>query len=98
MKNLFNDVTKGTGTTVISAAGGYEFALESDDWNNGVFTYAVLQGLSTGKADLDGDGNVQVSELKNYVTLQVVELTKGKQHPTTRSENAVNDYILYKVK
>lgn len=98
MKNLFNDVTKGTGTTVISAAGGYEFALESDDWNNGVFTYATLQGLSTGKADLDGDGYVRVSELKNYVTLQVVELTNGKQHPTTRSENAVNDYILYKVK
>ncbi|MCP4440953.1 MAG: hypothetical protein GY810_18685 [Aureispira sp.] len=98
MKTLFNDVTKGTGTTVISAAGGYEFALESDDWNNGVFTYATLQGLSTGKADLDGDGFVRVSELKNYVTLQVVELTNGKQHPTTRSENAVNDYILYKVK
>lgn len=98
MKTLFNDVTKGTGATVISAAGGYEFALESDDWSNGVFTYAILNGLSSGDADLDGDGYVRVLELKNYVTLQVVKLTNGKQHPTTRSENALNDYILFKVK
>lgn len=97
MKTLFNDVTKGTGATVISAAGGYEFALESDDWNNGVFTYAILNGLGSGDADLDGDGYVRVLELKDYVTLQVVELTNGKQHPTTRSENALNDYILFKV-
>ncbi|MCP4443315.1 MAG: PQQ-binding-like beta-propeller repeat protein [Aureispira sp.] len=98
MKTLFNDVTKGTGATVISAAGGYEFALESDDWNNGVFTYSILNGLTSGDADMNGDGYVRVSELKNYVTLQVVELTNGKQHPTTRSENALNDYILYEIK
>lgn len=98
MKTLFNDVSKGTGATVISAAGGYEFALESDDWNNGVFTYAILQGLTSGDADANGDGWVYVSELKNYVTAQVVELTDGKQHPTTRSENALNDCILFKTK
>ena len=98
MKTLFNDVSKGTGATVISAAGGYEFALESEDWNNGVFTYAILNGLSSGKADRNGDGLVYVSELKDYVTLQVVALTDGKQHPTTRSENALNDFILFKVK
>ena len=97
MKTLFNDVSKGTGSTVISAAGGYEFALESEDWNNGVFTYAVLEGLSSGDADRNRDGFVHVSELKDYVTLKVVELTDGKQHPTTRSENALNDFILFKV-
>lgn len=98
MKTLFGDVSKGTGATVISAAGGYEFALESEDWNNGVFTYAILKGLTSGDADRNGDGWVYVSELKDYVSLQVVELTDGKQHPTTRSENALNDFILFKVK
>ncbi|BDS13358.1 caspase family protein [Aureispira anguillae] len=98
MKTLFGDVSKGTGATVISAAGGYEFALESEDWNNGVFTYAILQGLTSGDADRNRDGLVYVSELKDYVTLQVVALTDGKQHPTTRSENTLNDFVLFKVK
>lgn len=97
MKTLFNDVSKGTGATVISAAGGYEFALESEDWNNGVFTYAILEGVKTRAADRNGDGFIYVSELKDYVSLKVVELTDGKQHPTTRSENTLNDFILFKV-
>lgn len=97
MKTLFGDVSKGTGATVISAAGGYEFALESEDWNNGVFTYAVLEGLTSGAADRNHDGLVHVSELKDYVTMQVIKLTDGKQHPTTRTENALNDFILFKV-
>ncbi|MCH2023443.1 MAG: caspase family protein [Saprospiraceae bacterium] len=98
MKTLFNDVSKGTGATVISAAGGYEFALESEDWNNGVFTYAILEGLTSGDVDRNRDGFVYVSELKDYVTQKVVDLTDGKQHPTTRTENALNDFILYKIK
>jgi WD40 repeat protein len=97
MKTLFGDVSKGTGATVISAAGGYEFALESEDWSNGVFTYAILEGLTSGEADINHDGLVHVSELKDYVTLQVVKLTDGKQHPTTRTENALNDFVLFKV-
>jgi WD40 repeat protein len=97
MKTLFGDVSKGTGATVISAAGGYEFALESEDWNNGVFTYAILEGLTSGEADRNHDGLVHVSELKNYVTQQVIELTDGKQHPTTRTENTLNDFVLFKI-
>jgi len=96
MKALFSDVSKGTGATVISAAGGFEFALESDDWNNGVFTYAVLHGLTDGNADMNGDGYVDVTELKQYVTIKVIDLTNGQQHPTTRTENEVNKFILFK--
>ncbi len=98
MKALFSDVSKGTGATVISAAGGYEFALESDDWNNGVFTYAILNGLKSGDADINEDAMISVLELKKYVTAEVIRLTDGKQHPTTRSENTVNNFQLYKVK
>ncbi len=98
MKTLFDDLSKGTGATVISAAGGFEFALESEDWNNGVFTYAILEGLQSGKADRNKDGVVLVSELKNYVTRQVIELTEGKQHPTTRSENSLNDPIIFRLR
>ncbi|MCE3225830.1 MAG: repeat protein [Bacteroidetes bacterium] len=96
MQALFSDVSKGSGATVISAAGGNEFALESKDWNNGVFTYSILKGLKSNEADLDKDKTVKISELKFYVIDKVAELTGGKQTPTARKENEVNNFIIYK--
>jgi WD40 repeat protein len=96
MQSLFSNVTKGTGTTVISAAGGMEFALESKDWNNSAFTYAILEGLDSKKADLDQDGFVKISELQQYVTFKVHQLTEGKQVPTTRHINRSNDFLIYR--
>ncbi|MBL4648312.1 MAG: caspase family protein [Aureispira sp.] len=96
MQTLFSNVTKSTGTTVISAAGGMEFALESKDWNNSAFTYAILEGLESKKADLDQDGLVKISELQKYVTFKVHQLTEGKQVPTTRHINRSNDFLIYR--
>lgn len=96
MQALFSDVSKGSGATVISAAGGNEFALESKEWNNGVFTYSILKGLKNNEADLDKDKVVKISELKFYVIDKVSELTGGKQTPTARKENEVNNFIIYK--
>lgn len=95
MQELFSNLSNQSGATVISAASGYEFALESEEWNNGVFTYAILQGLKSKEADLNEDGKVLISELKWYVVEKVGELTKGQQHPTTRKENDLNDFIIY---
>lgn len=96
MQTLFSNVTKGTGTTVISAAGGMEFALESKDWNNSAFTYSILEGLDSQKADLDQNGFVKISELQQYVTFKVHQLTEGKQVPTTRHINRSNDFLIYR--
>ncbi|MEW6468702.1 MAG: caspase family protein [Bacteroidota bacterium] len=95
MQALFTDVQKGTGATIISAAGGMEFALESKDWNNGVFTYSIMKGLDTGGADLNKDGKIVVSELRRFVGDMVFELTNGSQRPTTRKENTGNDFAIY---
>jgi len=92
MQELFSDVRRGTGANIISAAGGAEFALEGDDWNNGVFTYSLLSGLKNKKADLNSDGNVMLSELQEYLQDQVFKLTQGKQKPTSRVENLYNDF------
>src|SRR5205814_2051255 len=81
MQTLFDDVSKGMGATVIAAAGGMEYALESADWNNGVFTYSILSGLKNNAADFNKDGIIRIDELKDYVTNMVVELTAGRQVP-----------------
>ncbi len=92
LAQLFADLRRGSGAAVISSASGAEFALESKKWNNGVFTYSVLQGLMTGAADLDQDGTIRVSELRDYVVGEVHRLTRGAQTPTSRRENLEFDF------
>jgi WD40 repeat protein len=94
MKNMFADLREGTGTTVISSAGGVEFAIESEQWSNGAFTAALLEGVKTKKADGNGDGNISVGELKSFVFTRVIEITNGKQHPTSRIDNIDNDFTI----
>jgi WD40 repeat protein len=95
MKELFADLRRNNGAVVISSASGKEYAFESSEWANGVFTYAVLEGIKSGKADLNGDKTVSVSELRDYVSKRVQELTAGKQNPTSRTENLENDFSVW---
>ena len=95
MQLLFSDLRRGTGATVISSASGLEYAYEGEAWQNGVFTYAMLEGLKSGNCDLNKDGDVQVSELKSYVFDRVSELTNGKQNPTSRKENLEYDFKVW---
>ncbi|MBI3136181.1 MAG: caspase family protein [Bacteroidetes bacterium] len=89
---LFNDLRRGTGSTVISSAGGAEFAMESDQWRNGLFTYCLLNGLQSRTADLNGDGSIMLLELQEYVVTKVSSLSNGKQIPNTRIQNLELDF------
>ncbi|NNK82812.1 MAG: caspase family protein, partial [Flavobacteriaceae bacterium] len=80
---------------VISSSSGLEFAYEGETWNNGVFTYALLEGLKTGNADLNNDTTTTISEIKTYVSRKVNALTKGKQKPNNRALNLELDWSLY---
>ncbi len=95
VSDLFVDVRRGTGAHVISAAGGAEYALESGEWGNGVFTSSVLSGLKAKAADADHDGVVTVSELRSFVAKMVETLTHGRQRPTSRQENLEADFAVY---
>ena len=95
MSKYFNDLRKGTGAMIISSASGVEFAFESSQWQNGIFTYALLEGLKSGRCDQDKNGQIQVSELRNHVFDRVTQLTGGKQHPTSRRENLENDFVVW---
>ncbi len=91
-KSLFADMRLNNGTTVISSAGGTEFAIESEHWRNGAFTYCLLYGLSSGQADLNQNKIITLSELQEYLLFQVNKLTNGAQTPTSRVENLNTDF------
>lgn len=95
VKEMFNDLRRGTGATVLSSAGGAEYAMESDQWKNGLFTYCLLEGLQTKNADADKNGEIMLSELQNYITLKVAEISNGRQMPTSRVENLSLDYRIW---
>lgn len=95
MKELFNDVKKNSGTVVISSAGGMEYAMEGGEWNNGVFTFSFLNGIKNGKADINGDGKIMLSEMNSFVREEVFRLTNGLQQPTNRAEVMESDWQLW---
>lgn len=94
-KELFADMRDGSGVTVISSAGGAEYAMESGEWKNGLFTYCLLQGLKSKNADLDTDGKITISEMQWYIKDRVTKLSEGKQVPTYRTENIEMDFELF---
>ncbi|MVW78368.1 caspase family protein [Bordetella sp. 02P26C-1] len=87
LEDVFVDLQMGSGAHIIAAAGAEEFALESPQWSNGVFTAAVLEGLGSRAADTDLDRRIHVDELRQYVANRVAELTQGRQLPTARAVN-----------
>lgn len=95
MKELFVELRKESGATIIASSAGKEFSLESADWKNGVFTFSLKEGLLERKADTNQDQKITVSELKRYLFVRVKELSDGKQTPTVRRENLQHDYVIY---
>ncbi|GMV92572.1 MAG: hypothetical protein AMXMBFR82_23500 [Candidatus Hydrogenedentota bacterium] len=68
------------GTVMFTASNAEEVSREAADWGGGVFTHAMLRGL-TGKADQDANGHVTVGELSAYVSREVREATNDAQVP-----------------
>lgn len=94
MEELFGNMKKGSGASVISSAGGAEYAMESDAWHNGLFTYALLNGIRNKSADANSDGKILLSELKKYTGDEVERLSNGAQKPSSRNENLDQDFTL----
>ena len=94
-KALFTDLRRGTGATVISSAGGKEYAMESDAWKNGLFTYCLIHGLKDSAADTNKDGKIVLSELQQYLREEVTNLSNGAQKPTSRIENLSMDFKIW---
>ncbi|MEO6611570.1 MAG: caspase family protein [Chitinophagaceae bacterium] len=95
ISQLFASSSSASGAEVIAATAGNAYAYEAPQWNNGVFTYAVLKAFNS-NADLDKNFNKKISikELKRFVYATVMDLTNGKQQPLSRYENPNYDWDL----
>lgn len=66
---------EGSGRVVLTASNSMEYAWEGDDvvgtGAGSVFTRAVVDGLEDGDADLDGDGEISIDELYEYIFSRV---------------------------
>ncbi|GAA3439080.1 caspase family protein [Kutzneria kofuensis] len=71
----------GRSRVVITASSATEYAFEGEELAESgrlrpsLFTEAVVEGLRTGDADLNGDGSVDLDELYKYVYARVVAAT-----------------------
>jgi hypothetical protein len=63
---------------------------------NGAFTACIIEALTEKKSELsDKNGHITISKLKDYVIKRVEEITKGRQKPTTRTENLEYDFVVW---
>lgn len=96
MKELFADLRRNNGSIIISSASGTELAYETATIKNGVFTFAVIEGLQKFNADFDRNKTITAGELRNYVVKRVSDLTNGRQNPTSRNENIDYDFTVWR--
>ncbi len=84
------------GIVVFAASTGKQSSIESQDWGNGAFTKALLEGLN-GKADLLGkDRTITINELDAWLADRVAQLTNGEQTPTTAKPQTIPNFPLVK--
>ncbi|MCE9588122.1 MAG: hypothetical protein K8R57_07395 [Verrucomicrobia bacterium] len=95
LQDMFVDLRRGSGATVISSSQGAEYAFESSEQSNGLFTYSLMEALD-GKATPNKDGQITISSIGDYVKKRVQDLTKGKQNPNLRGVNLEEDFSLGK--
>lgn len=86
------------GINIVGASGGAEFALESEQWKNGVFTAALIEAVREKKADVDGDSRISVSDLRDYLGQRVSELTKGAQKPSVVAFEQDQDFDMIRAR
>ena len=93
MTGVINELNSAeSGTVVFSASTGRQFSIEDDEWKNGAFTKAVIEGLA-GEADARRSGRVTHASLAYFISERVKKLTRGEQSPVTSSEG-VPDFPL----
>lgn len=95
-EQVFADLRRSTGSTVLTASGGLEFvyALEREDLGNGVFTHCLLRALEDVDTDRNGDGRIQISEMFPLLRANIRRMSEGLQTCYLREFNSKADFTL----
>jgi len=88
MKDAFVDIRRNNGAYVISAAQSYQTAAETEEMENGIFTYALLQILQQNQ-------NMTVNDLNIKINRMVNQKTAGSQNTDNRQELADFNWQLW---
>jgi hypothetical protein len=88
---------EGRGRAVLTASGAQEYSFEGEDvvgsGATSVFTHALIAGLRTGDADLDGDGQITVAEMYHHAYDRVRE-SGHPQSPELWSTGTAADLVV----
>jgi WD40 repeat protein len=79
------------GIVVFASSTGNQLSLERDEWNNGAFTKAIVEGMR-GTAARPNQAVISISDLNSYVSRRVKELTQGNQTPVMAIPKTIDDY------
>ena len=84
----------GEGKVIITASDSYQYAWEGGEtpagFENSLFTHFLVEGLKSGRADVNGDGIVTLDELYKYIHSRVLATTP-KQVPQWKLADASGD-------
>lgn len=90
---VINDLTARENNVVVFASSTQkELSQESDEWNNGAFTKALVEGIRGG-GDVFKDGKVMYTGLHAYVSRTVSALTQNTQHPVVLP-GGIEDFVV----
>jgi WD40 repeat protein len=93
---LINKISDTASAVVFASSTGAEESQERDEWQQGAFTKALLEGLA-GAADYDKDGVITINELILYVGKRVIELTRDMQHTVEIKPRQTRNFSVAKV-
>ncbi|MFC9296187.1 AAA domain-containing protein [Streptomyces sp. NPDC057011] len=82
-----------SGVYVITASHHWEESFTSTPGDPSQFTQALVRGLHTGQADLDGDGQVSADDLFRYVSRELKNAPADRQQTPTKSSLSVTGDI-----
>jgi uncharacterized caspase-like protein len=82
----------GAGMYIMTASTGIESAIEKQGDEYSVFSGAVIEGLRSGRADIDRDGLIDMEELYRFVRNEVA--TSSPQAPMRWRLSGVDDIVI----
>jgi uncharacterized caspase-like protein len=89
---LVNELSSAeNGAVVFASSTGRQISVESEEWQNGAFTKAIVEGMD-GKADLLKNGKITISGLETWVAERVKDLSEGTQTPTVAKPQTIPDF------